>query len=119
MYAGRILSKGFAKKRERLRLELRARGGKGVAGCLYSPSCREGKFSETRLPISGVLGNWASGVRNSRKLNFYHYSFSETLYVGVVLYLVDRGCMHELPVYGVLGNWASDIGDSRKLGFRC
>ena len=45
MYAGRILRKGFAKKRERLLLELRARGGKGVAGCLYSPSCREGVCS--------------------------------------------------------------------------
>ncbi len=62
----------------------------------------------TELPRAFILGNWASGVRNSRKLNSYHYSFSETLYVGVVLYLADRGCMHELPVYGVLGNWASD-----------
>src|SRR5829696_8767939 len=34
----------------------------------------------------------------------YYYSFSETLYVGVILYAVDRVWMHELPAYGVLGN---------------
>src|SRR5215204_1453395 len=27
------------------------------AGCLYSPGCREEKFSETELPTWGVLGN--------------------------------------------------------------
>src|SRR5215203_6760755 len=64
----------------------------------------EGEFSETELPVFSILGNWVSGVQNSRKLNFYYYSFSETLYVGVILYAVDRGCMHELPAYGVLGN---------------
>jgi hypothetical protein len=56
------------------------------------------------LPRRGLLGNWASGVWNSRKLNFYHYSFSETLYVGVILYAADRGWIHEIPVNGVLGN---------------
>jgi hypothetical protein len=30
------------------------------------------------------------------EVNFYHCSFSESLYVGVVLCVVDRGCMHEL-----------------------
>src|SRR4051812_41362647 len=51
-----------------------------------------------------LLGNLqAAGVRSSRKLNLYHYSFSETLHVGVVLYGVDRGCMQILPLYGVLG----------------
>src|SRR5215218_10878741 len=31
-------------------------------------SCREGSFSETGLPVYGVLGNWASGFQLSRKL---------------------------------------------------
>ena len=30
----------------------------------------------TQLPRGGLLGNRASGVRDSRKLNFYHCSFS-------------------------------------------
>src|SRR5215203_3712988 len=71
---------------------------------LYSPGCLEEKFSETELPTLPILGNWVSGVQNSRKLNFYHYSFSETQYVGVVLHVADWGCMHDLPPNGVLGN---------------
>src|SRR5215203_4101504 len=39
----------------------------------------------TELPRRGVLGNWVSGVQNSRKLNLCHYSFFETLYAGVLL----------------------------------
>jgi integrase len=45
----------------------------------YSPSCREGKFPETRLPergapgnwvlAYGVLGKWASGDADPRKLS--------------------------------------------------
>jgi hypothetical protein len=32
----------------------------------------------TRLPRRPLLGNWASGVGNSRKLSFRHWAFSET-----------------------------------------
>jgi hypothetical protein len=37
-----------------------------VSGYLYSPSCLEEVFSETELPVGGVLGNrrdrrWKSG----------------------------------------------------------
>ena len=46
----------------------------------------------------------AADKRSSRKLDFYHCSFSETPYVGVILYVADRGCIHELPPNGVLGN---------------
>ena len=35
-------------------------------------------FSETWLLVSGVLGNLASGILNSRKLGFRHKGFSET-----------------------------------------
>src|SRR5215203_2516421 len=39
-----------------------------LGGCrLYSPECREGFFSETGLPINGLLGKWASGTDYSRK----------------------------------------------------
>jgi hypothetical protein len=48
------------------------------ASWLYSPSCREGLFSETRLPVSSILGNWASGSSHSRKLSFRSCRFSET-----------------------------------------
>jgi hypothetical protein len=41
MYAGRIFNKGFAKKRKRLLLNLRAGDRQGCGECLYSPSCRE------------------------------------------------------------------------------
>ncbi len=58
----------------------------------------------THLPRRSVLGNRVSGVRNSRKLNIYNFSFSETLYVGIVLYVLDWGYIDELPLYGVLGN---------------
>jgi hypothetical protein len=68
----------------------------------------------TEMPRREILGKWASGVWDSRKLNFYHYSSSETLYVGVVQYVVDRGCMYELPVNGVRGNRTSDNSHSRK-----
>ena len=64
--------------------------------CLYSP--------EALWPRGVLLGNRASGVRNSRKLKLYRYSFSETLYVGVVLDAADRGCVHEFPPNRVLGN---------------
>jgi hypothetical protein len=57
MYAGHILSKGFAKKRKRLRLELESGTSKGVAGFLYSPNCRERVFPETGLPTFGFLVN--------------------------------------------------------------
>ena len=33
--------------------------------CLYSPSCREEEFSETELPVWGVLGN--SKAKKHRK----------------------------------------------------
>src|SRR5215203_655161 len=36
-----------------------------VCCCLYSPSCREGSFSETELPLNPILGNRACGVRGS------------------------------------------------------
>jgi len=50
-----------------------------------------------RQPLRGVLGNWTSGVRNSRKPNLYHCSFLETLYIGVILCAEDwdYARMHE------------------------
>jgi hypothetical protein len=48
---------------------------------LYSPDCREYTFSETGLPVYGVLGNWASGVWSSRKLGFRCMEFSETQFM--------------------------------------
>ena len=36
-------------------------------GCtvVYSLGCLEGEFSETELPVTGILGNWASGSSTS------------------------------------------------------
>src|SRR5215204_5322520 len=34
-----------------------------------SPGCLEGVFSETGLPVSLILGNWASDILDSRKLS--------------------------------------------------
>jgi hypothetical protein len=39
----------------------------GSCGCLYSPGFLEEEFSETGFPVWGVLGNWASDIRDSRK----------------------------------------------------
>src|SRR5918998_5480611 len=36
-------------------------------GSLYSPSCREGVFPETGLPVYRFLRNWASAFGGSRK----------------------------------------------------
>src|SRR5215208_3918062 len=95
----------------------------------------------TLLPRREILGNWVSGVRNSRKLNLYHYSFLETLYVGVILCAADWGYarMHQ-QLSGVWSSWkpvcsrsdtyalgpgqsefvqrVADKRRSRKLGFR-
>src|SRR5829696_8212645 len=35
-------------------------------GCLYSPSCREEVFSETGLPVYGILGN-SEGYEDIRR----------------------------------------------------
>ena len=63
----------------------------------------------TGLPRRGVLGNRASGVRNSRKPNLYHYSFLQTLYIGVILCAADWGYarMHE-QLSGVRGSRKPD-----------
>jgi hypothetical protein len=82
----------------------------------WHPELGRGLPLFTELPRRGVLGNWASGVRNSRKPNFCHYSFSQTPYIGVVLYVADRSCMHEIPLIGVLGNSIAASPNSRKLG---
>jgi len=58
MYAGRILSKGFAKKRKGVLLELRARDRQGCGGLPLF----------TELPRACIPGNRASGIRLSRKL---------------------------------------------------
>jgi hypothetical protein len=50
------------------------------------------------------IPNWASGVRNSRKLNIYPCSFFESLYVGSFLYQRTGATHTELPLYGVLGS---------------
>src|SRR5215207_8112582 len=63
------------------------------------------------MPRREILGNWVSGVRNSRKLNLYHYSFLETLYVGVILCAADWG-------YARMHQQLSGVWNSRKLGFR-
>src|SRR5215210_6380640 len=58
---------------------------------------------------AGVLGNRASGVRNSRKPNLCHHSFLEALYIGIILCGADWGyarmheCTNNFPVYRVLG----------------
>ena len=57
------------------------------------------------FPRIRLSGSPVSGVRDSQKLNPWHYVSAETLYVGAVLCVADRGCMDELPVNGVLGNW--------------
>src|SRR5215204_1487122 len=80
---------------------------KGWARSLYSPSYLEEKFSETELPTLPILGNWVSGVQNSRKLNLCHYSFLETLYVGVILCAADSG-------YARMHQQLSGIWSSRK-----
>ena len=80
---------------------------KGWARSLYSPSYLEEKFSETELPTLPILGNWVSGVQNSRKLNLCHYSFLETLYVGVILRAADWG-------YARIHQQLSGVGSSRK-----
>jgi len=92
---------------------------KGWARSLYSPSYLEEKFSETELPTLPILGNWVSGVQNSRKLNLCHYSFLETLYVAVILCAADWGCarMHQQ----LSGVWSSrklecSRSDSYELG---
>src|SRR5215218_8221985 len=64
----------------------------------------------TELPRRVLLGNWASGVRNSRKLNLCHYSFLETLYVGLILYGVDWG-------YTLTHEQLSGVWSSRKPSF--
>jgi hypothetical protein len=56
-------------------------------------------FSE--LPGRGLLGNWGFGVGHCRKPNPSHYSFLETLYVGVILCAVDRGYAR---VHGLIAN---------------
>jgi hypothetical protein len=61
----------------------------------------------TELPTRGFLGNWASGVRNSRKPNLCHYSFLETLYVGVILCAADWG-------YARIHKQLSGVRSSRK-----
>ena len=58
-------------------------------------------------PRRGLLGNWASGVRNSRKRNLCHYSLSKTLYVGVILCAADEG-------YARKHEQLSDVIGSRK-----
>ena len=52
---------------------------------VHSPSSREGAIKETRLPMLGLLGNWASGVTISRKLNIYDYSSSKALHMGTLV----------------------------------
>jgi hypothetical protein len=72
------------------------------ASYLYSPSCREGFFSETciihphsytvpgrtraglftGLPRRVLLGNWASGVWGSRKLGFRGFTILGSLVAG-------------------------------------
>src|SRR5919112_968306 len=42
--------------------------GLGSGSPLCAPSCREAFFSETRLPITVILGNPVSDKRASRKL---------------------------------------------------
>src|SRR5829696_3056892 len=59
----------------------------------------------TELPRTVILGNRASGVRNSRKPNLCHYSFLEALYIGVIPCAADCGYarMHE-QLSGVRGS---------------
>src|SRR5215204_6816012 len=80
---------------------------KGWARSLYSPSYLEEKFSETELPTLSILGNWVSGVQNSRKLNLCHYSFLETLYVWANLRAADWG-------YARIHQQLSGVWSSRK-----
>src|SRR5215207_406273 len=50
----------------------------GSKGYLYSPSCREGVFSETGLPAPEILGNLSSNVAHSRKLEKATLAFSQS-----------------------------------------
>src|SRR5215204_84789 len=58
-------------------------------GRLHEPLHRTRLFSE--LPRRVLLGNWVSGVGDSRKPNLCHHSFLETLYVGVISCSADKG----------------------------
>src|SRR5215213_4150972 len=52
---------------------LRQERAKGCR-CLYSPSFREGSFSETQLPLNTILGNRACSVRGSFNTTTYRYT---------------------------------------------
>jgi hypothetical protein len=78
----------------------------------------------TQMPRRGILGNWVSGVRNSRKPNLFHYSFLKSLYVGAILYVADWGYarIHErlsgVEAFSETGNLRLSLRDEKRRSAR-
>ena len=67
-----------------------------------------GSFYDAKLPRITNTGSPVSGVGDSRKPKLCHSSFSETLYIGLILSGADWG-------YALTHEQLSGVWDSRKL----